>query len=141
MTTSPYYTPKYETELLYVDSNNQRVLVRDTNTKAEEYLEYKSYRRQGSDSPVIFFTLPFSCPLDFVFTLTFWVIHLTLTLTLTLTYLSFHYLALIGFKPLLRRYDTVLSLDISSYHSSNFNEINFLPSVKSAFVTRMINLD
>ena len=40
MTTSPYYTPKYETELLYVDSNNQRVLVRDINTKAEEYLEY-----------------------------------------------------------------------------------------------------
>ena len=40
MTTSPYYTSKYETELLYVDSNNQRVLVRDTNTKDEEYLEY-----------------------------------------------------------------------------------------------------
>ena len=53
----------------------------------------KSYRRQGSDSPVVFFTLPFSFTLDFVFTLTFWLIHLTLTLfsVLTLTYLLFHY--------------------------------------------------
>ena len=33
-------------------------------------INYKSYRRQGSDSPAIFFTLPFSFTLDFVFTLT-----------------------------------------------------------------------
>ena len=101
-------------------------------------INYKSYRRQGSDSPAIFFTLPFSFTLDFVFTLTLAYDSFDFDFN---SYLSFHYLALIGFKPLLRRYDTVLSLDISSYHSPNFNEKNFLPSVKSAFVTRMINLD
>ena len=57
-----------------------------------------------------FFTLPFSFTLDFVFTLTLAYDSFDFDFN---SYLSFHYLALIGFKPLLRRYETVLSLDIS----------------------------
>ena len=37
---SQFYTSKYETELLYVDSENQRVLIRDKTTMHEEYLPY-----------------------------------------------------------------------------------------------------
>mmetsp|Transcript_13553 Transcript_13553/g.29467 ORF Transcript_13553/g.29467 Transcript_13553/m.29467 type:complete len:368 (+) Transcript_13553:199-1302(+) len=37
---TPHYTSKYETDLLYVDSENHRVLVRDKATKEEEYLSY-----------------------------------------------------------------------------------------------------
>ena len=40
MANGPYYTSKYETELLYVDSDNHRVLMRDKASKAEEYLGY-----------------------------------------------------------------------------------------------------
>lgn len=40
MANSSFYTPKYETEMLYVDSENRRVLVRDKRTKEEEYLPY-----------------------------------------------------------------------------------------------------
>ena len=40
MANGPYYTSKYETGLLYVDSDNHRVLVKDTASTAEEYLEY-----------------------------------------------------------------------------------------------------
>lgn len=40
MQNSNFYTSKYETELLYVDSSNKRILVRDINTQREEYLEY-----------------------------------------------------------------------------------------------------
>mmetsp|Transcript_22990 Transcript_22990/g.49750 ORF Transcript_22990/g.49750 Transcript_22990/m.49750 type:complete len:259 (+) Transcript_22990:210-986(+) len=38
--TGPNYTCKYETEVLYVDSENHRVLIRDKASKEEEYLEY-----------------------------------------------------------------------------------------------------
>ena len=38
--TGPNYTCKYETEVLYVDSANRRVLIRDKASKEEEYLEY-----------------------------------------------------------------------------------------------------
>ena len=58
----------------------------------------KSYRRQGSDSPAIFFTLPtfsFTFTLDFIFTLTL-AYSFDFDLVLTLTYLSLsvssHYL-------------------------------------------------
>ncbi|KAL7531120.1 hypothetical protein ACHAXR_007291 [Thalassiosira sp. AJA248-18] len=37
---SQFYTSKYETEILYVDSENHRVLIRDKSTKEEEYLSY-----------------------------------------------------------------------------------------------------
>ena len=40
MANSSFYTSKYETEMLYVDSENQRVLVRNKATKEEEYLLY-----------------------------------------------------------------------------------------------------
>ena len=40
MANSPYYSSKYETEMLYVDSENQRVLIRNKATKEEEYLPY-----------------------------------------------------------------------------------------------------
>ena len=36
----PHYTAKYETTCQYVDYENRRVLVRDVNTKNEEYLSY-----------------------------------------------------------------------------------------------------
>lgn len=38
--TGPNYTCKYETEVLYVDSENHRVLIRDKASKEEEYLKY-----------------------------------------------------------------------------------------------------
>jgi len=37
---SPLYEPKYETELLYVDHANRRVLIRDVKTETEEYVPY-----------------------------------------------------------------------------------------------------
>lgn len=40
MADGQFYKSKYETELLYVDSENQRVLIRDKLTKEEEYLSY-----------------------------------------------------------------------------------------------------
>lgn len=40
MSDSPYYRSKYDTEMLYVDHANHRVLVRDKETNAEEYLHY-----------------------------------------------------------------------------------------------------
>jgi len=38
--TSEHYTSKYNTELLYVDSTNQRVLIRSKTTNKEEYIPY-----------------------------------------------------------------------------------------------------
>eukprot|EP00584_Thalassiosira_punctigera_P004381 CAMPEP_0172535582 /NCGR_PEP_ID=MMETSP1067-20121228/7521_1 /TAXON_ID=265564 ORGANISM="Thalassiosira punctigera, Strain Tpunct2005C2" /NCGR_SAMPLE_ID=MMETSP1067 /ASSEMBLY_ACC=CAM_ASM_000444 /LENGTH=505 /DNA_ID=CAMNT_0013320519 /DNA_START=181 /DNA_END=1698 /DNA_ORIENTATION=- len=37
---SPFYAAKYDTEMLYVDYENRRVLVRNKTTKEEEYLPY-----------------------------------------------------------------------------------------------------
>jgi 2-polyprenyl-6-methoxyphenol hydroxylase-like FAD-dependent oxidoreductase len=40
MSESPYYRSKYDTELLYVDHDNHRVLIRSKATKMEEYVSY-----------------------------------------------------------------------------------------------------
>jgi kynurenine 3-monooxygenase len=37
---SEYYTPKYETELLYVDHEKHRILLRDKATQVESYMSY-----------------------------------------------------------------------------------------------------
>ncbi|KAL3805401.1 hypothetical protein HJC23_009108 [Cyclotella cryptica] len=40
MSDSPYYRSKYDTELLYVDHQNHRILTRSKGTNEEEYLSY-----------------------------------------------------------------------------------------------------